>query len=118
MAQQSTETRPGMRGSSALVRPTRPTGRANCSDDTSFRRVAMTSSVGTFEQFLLWERASRDTLEVKRLYVDMAGDLVAGVMLSQIIYWHLPNRDGYAKLQVQREGKRWLAKGRADWWEE
>lgn len=78
----------------------------------------MTSSGGTFEQFLLWERASRDTLEVKRLYVDMAGDLVAGVMLSQIIYWHLPNRDGHAKLQVQREGKRWLAKGRADWWEE
>ncbi len=78
----------------------------------------MTDSPGTFEQFLLWERASRDALEVKRLYIDMAGDLVAGVVLSQIVYWHLPNRDGQARLQVQREGKRWLAKGRADWWDE
>lgn len=78
----------------------------------------MTDAPGTFEQFLLWERASRDTLEVKRLYIDMAGDLVAGVVLSQIVYWHLPNRDGQARLQVQREGKRWLAKGRADWWAE
>ena len=42
----------------------------------------MTDSPGTFEQFLLWERASRDTLEVKRTYIDMAGDLVAGVVLS------------------------------------
>ena len=78
----------------------------------------MTDSPGTFGQFLLWERASRDTLEVKRTYIDMAGDLVAGVVLSQIVYWHLPNRDGQARLQVQREGKRWLAKGRADWWDE
>jgi hypothetical protein len=78
----------------------------------------VTDTPGTFEHFLLWERASRDTLEVKRLYIDMAGDLVAGVVLSQIVYWHLPNRDGQARLQVQREGKRWLAKGRADWWDE
>ena len=78
----------------------------------------MTAPTGSFEQFLLWERASRDTIEVKRLYIDMAGDLAAGVVLSQIVYWHLPNRDGHARLQVHREGKLWLAKGRADWWEE
>jgi hypothetical protein len=78
----------------------------------------VTDSPGTFEQFLFWERASRDTLEVKRLYIDMAGDLVAGVVLSQIVYWHLPNREGHARLQVEREGKLWLAKGRADWWDE
>lgn len=78
----------------------------------------MTAPAGPFEQFLFWERASRDTLEVKRLYIDMAGDLVAGVVLSQIVYWHLPNRDGLARLQVYREGKLWLAKGRAEWWDE
>jgi hypothetical protein len=78
----------------------------------------VTDAPGTFEQFLLWERASRDTLEVKRVYIDMAGDLVAGIVLSQIVYWHLPNRDGHARLQVEREGKLWLAKGRADWWDE
>jgi len=78
----------------------------------------MTEAAVPFEQFLLWERASRDTLEVKRLYIDMAGDLVAGVVLSQIVYWHLPNREGCARLQIQREGKLWLAKGRAEWWDE
>ncbi len=78
----------------------------------------MTGSPGTFEQFLLWERASRDTLEVKRTYIDMAGDLVAGVVLSQIVYWHLPSRAGKPRLQVEREGELWLAKSRSDWWEE
>jgi hypothetical protein len=71
-----------------------------------------------FEQFLLWERSSRDTLEVKRVYVDMAGDLVAGIVLSQIVYWHLPSREGKARLQVEREGQLWLAKARTDWWAE
>jgi hypothetical protein len=78
----------------------------------------MTQSPDSFAQFLLWERSSRDTLEVKRLYIDMAGDLVAGVVLSQIVYWHLPNREGRPKLQVERKGSLWLAKGRDEWWEE
>jgi hypothetical protein len=78
----------------------------------------MTDPSTTFEQFLLWERASRDTLEVKRIYVDMAGDLVAGLVLSQIVYWHLPNREGKARLRVEREGDLWLAKRRAEWWDE
>jgi hypothetical protein len=78
----------------------------------------VTDFTNTFEQFLLWERASRDTLEVKRIYVDMAGDLVAGLVLSQIVYWHLPNREGKARLRVEREGELWLAKARADWWDE
>jgi hypothetical protein len=78
----------------------------------------MTDAGATFAQFLLWERASRDTLEVKRIYVDMAGDLVAGLVLSQIVYWHLPNREGKARLRVEREGDLWLAKRRAEWWDE
>jgi hypothetical protein len=78
----------------------------------------MSGPVGDFERFLLWERSSRDTIEVKRAYIDMAGDLVAGIMLSQIVYWHLPSRDGRTRLRVKRDGHLWLAKGRADWWAE
>lgn len=78
----------------------------------------MTAADPGFARFLLWERSSRDTLEVKRAYVDMAGDLVAGIVLSQIVYWHLPARDGGSRLQVRRDGRLWLAKGRADWWAE
>jgi len=79
---------------------------------------ASDSVVTPFERFLLWERSSRDTLEVKRAYIDMADDLVAGIMLSQIVYWHLPDREGRTRLRIQREGMMWLAKGRADWWDE
>lgn len=78
----------------------------------------MSGPPSDFGQFLLWERSSRDTIEVKRAYIDMAGDLVAGIVLSQIVYWHLPSRDGRTRLRVKRDGHLWLAKGRADWWEE
>jgi hypothetical protein len=83
-----------------------------------FQRRTMTECTKSFEHFLLWERASHDSLDVKRIYIDMAGDLVSGVVLSQIVYWHLPSREDKSRLQVEKEGELWLAKGRADWWEE
>ncbi|WP_052210490.1 hypothetical protein [Thermoanaerobacter sp. YS13] len=70
------------------------------------------------EKFLEWEQMSRDTIDVKRIYVDIAGDLVTGILLSQIIYYFLPNRNGESKLRIIYEGKEWLAKRREDWWEE
>lgn len=82
------------------------------------KKIAMSGAPDSFSQFLLWERSSRDSLDVKRVYIDIAGDLVAGVVLSQIVYWHLPSRDGTPRLQVEREGKLWLAKGREEWWDE
>ena len=48
----------------------------------------------TRQEFIAWEQVSRDTIDVKRCYVDIAGDLVAGILLSQIVYWHLPDKDG------------------------
>ncbi len=71
----------------------------------------------TVDEFILWERASRDSIDVKRCYIDLAGDLVAGVLLSQIIFWFLPSDKG-SKLRVEHEGIMWLAKHRADWWDE
>lgn len=64
------------------------------------------------------ERKSSECVMVKRMYVEAAGDLIAGILLSQIIYWHMPNKYGDEKLRVQREGELWLAKKRSDWWEE
>ena len=72
----------------------------------------------TRQEFIAWEQVSRDTIDVKRCYIDIAGDLVAGVLLSQIVYWHLPDKDGNDKLQVVKGGEKWLAKGRENWWEE
>lgn len=71
-----------------------------------------------FSEFLAWETTSRDTIDFKRAYVDITGDLVAGLMLSQIIYWHLPDKNGESKLRVKKDDRSWLAKKRADWWEE
>ena len=71
-----------------------------------------------FKDFLLWEQTSRDTVDVKKIYIDIAGDLVAGVLLSQIIFWFLPNQEGKTKLRVEKEGELWLAKEREDWWDE
>lgn len=70
------------------------------------------------KEFLLWEQATRDCIDVKKIYVDMADDLVAGILLSQIVYWNLPNKEGKTKLRVQKDGVLWLAKSREDWWNE
>jgi hypothetical protein len=74
--------------------------------------------MSSFQTFLQWEEKSRDTIDFKKAYVDMAGDLVAGLMLSQIVYWYLPSRAGDAKLRVERDDHQWLVKTREDWWEE
>lgn len=70
------------------------------------------------KEFLLWEQATRDCIDVKKIYVDMADDLVAGVLLSQIVYWNLPDKQGKTKLRVVKDGHLWLAKGRENWWDE
>jgi hypothetical protein len=54
---------------------------------------------------------SRDVIDVKRAYIRVAGDMAAGVLLSQCVYWFLPARDGSSKLTIERDGKWWLAKG-------
>jgi hypothetical protein len=66
-----------------------------------------------FAEFLQWEQSTRDTIDFKKMYVDVAGgDLVAGLVLSEIIYWYLGN-----KLRVVHDGDYWIARGRNKWWE-
>jgi hypothetical protein len=73
----------------------------------------------TKEDFLRWETATEDTIDFKKIYVDMAGgDLPAGVALSQIVYWHLPSKKGDSKMRVSKAGHEWIAKRRAEWWTE
>jgi hypothetical protein len=41
---------------------------------------------------------------------------VAGILLSQIMYWFLPDKEGNPKLRVKdKEGMSCLAKNRKDW---
>lgn len=71
-----------------------------------------------FNRFLRWETTTRDTIDFKKTYVDMTGDLIAGLLLSQIVYWHLPDKKGQSKLRVYKDGFYWIAKQRDDWWDE
>jgi hypothetical protein len=73
-----------------------------------------------FSEFLEWEKASLDTIDFKKIYVDVAGgDLIAGLMLSQIIYWYLPDKTGQKdKLRVFHDNENWIAKTYKDWWNE
>jgi len=71
-----------------------------------------------YQAFVAWEQSSKDSINVRRIFVDLAGDLVAGVILSQVVYWHLPDRLGKQRLRVEKNGRKWLVKRRKDWWEE
>lgn len=71
-----------------------------------------------FKNFLSWEDTTKDTIDFKKAYVDMAGDIIAGLMLCQIIYWYLPSKRRTSKLQVVKDGMLWLAKAHKDWWDE
>jgi hypothetical protein len=51
-------------------------------------------------------------------YVDIAGDLIAGALLGQILYWFGAGKDGKSRARIVKDGFLWIAKTRADWWEE
>lgn len=56
---------------------------------------------GRLIDFLAREQAENDGFYTKKMYIDIAGDLLAGILLSQIVYWYLPSKDSTAtKLRV------------------
>ena len=49
----------------------------------------------------------------------MAGcDLVTGMLLSQIVFWNLPDKNGNSKLRIKRKDKMWIAKTYEEWYSE
>jgi len=48
--------------------------------------------------------------------VQVAGDLVTGVLLSQINWWYrVPGKNGKTKCRIERDGSLWIAKTREEW---
>ncbi len=74
--------------------------------------------MNNFDEFLLWERTTRDSIDFKKIYVDIAGDVVAGLMLSQIVFWYLPDKNGNSKMRVRKDGYDWIAKSNTEWYDE
>ena len=55
---------------------------------------------------------------IHHAYVDMCGDLIAGALLGQILYWFGAGKDGKSRARIVKDGFLWIAKARADWWDE
>lgn len=69
-----------------------------------------------WRDFVFWERAARDSIDVKRQYIDAAGGCWhAGALLSQIIYYELSPHDADFFV-VDETGVRWIARERDRWW--
>lgn len=68
-----------------------------------------------FQQFLD-DEDTHGVVSFRVLYRWMTDDTTAALMLSQIVYWHRRSTKTQAsKVQVMRDGKRWLVKKRTDW---
>lgn len=73
----------------------------------------------TQEEIMLGNAAFGSKLNViHHAYVDIAGDLLAGALLSQILYWFGADRNGRPRARIRKDGHLWIAKSRSDWWEE
>lgn len=51
-------------------------------------------------------------------YIDISEDLIAGTLLSQIMFWFSETKDKKRKIRIYKDGNYWLAKGREEWVDE
>jgi len=59
------------------------------------------------------------TIAFQREYVDLLdGDAQAAIMLSQLVYWYSPTKEGKPKLCVYKDNMFWIAKSGVEWTEE
>ena len=47
-------------------------------------------------------------------YIDISDDLIAGTLLSQIMFWFSETKDKKRKIRIYKDGNYWLAKGREE----
>lgn len=65
----------------------------------------------------VWQKADAQCkpIGLKREYVQVTGDLASACLLSQIVYWHRPDKNGKTRLRVFRDGKLWAADRVSKW---
>jgi len=64
------------------------------------------------------EAFAQDKILLRRVYVDICGDIPTALILSQILYWYLPDQEGKIKLRVKKDGEYCLVKKHSDWFNE
>lgn len=73
----------------------------------------------TAEQRTLADAALAQKINVVyHAYVDICGDLIAGMLLAQCLYWFGAGKDGKSRARIVKDGFLWIAKTRADWYDE
>jgi len=63
----------------------------------------------------LFSHSFNHTLHV---YIDITGDLIAGTLLSQIMYWFSESANKGIRARIYKDGHYWIAKRREDWMQE
>lgn len=74
------------------------------------------SVFASFEDFAIAQKADQDVIVLKRAYCDMTRDVPAALILSQILFWNMPDGEGKSRLRVEYRGAPALARNHADWW--
>lgn len=71
-----------------------------------------------FDAWIASESAAYDSILLKKIYIDInGGHLHAGILFSQIMYWHGYSAEtGKPRLVIFRDGHYWLAKRYEDWY--
>jgi len=64
------------------------------------------------------EALAHDSILFRRVYFDATNDLASAIMLGQIVYWNMTDKQGKTRLRIKRNNRMWLAKRYSDWWDE
>lgn len=69
----------------------------------------------TKDEFLRWDKSARDVIEIRMIYVDLTGNILTGMLLSQIV--HEFSQGHATRTLITRGGQQWLAKSCAEWYD-
>jgi hypothetical protein len=68
-------------------------------------------------KYAAMDNVSQDVIGIKKIYIDMTGDIKAAMVLDELIFWTLPRENKMSGLRVWKDGVLWLAVGRSEWWD-
>ena len=68
-----------------------------------------TTYISDLQAFMAEQTARRRVIAYDPIFADMAGDVLAGLVLSQICYWHSADKKGQTRMRVAKDGRLWAA---------
>ena len=71
-----------------------------------------------WQTFMEWRQEVSEIIVLPRAFVDIAGDVVSAVLLSQIVYWFMPGKSGKTRVSIVKHDVLWLAKTQKEWFKE